>query len=79
MQEQILRLSDYFLEQLLGSVSDTNPYEDVIGKLEKEIDPFADTDELQVEEAEQNSKLNRLAENMLNKKENAKDGELPAD
>lgn len=68
MQEQILRLSDYCLQQLLESVSDTNPYEDVISRLEKQIDPFADTDELQVEEAEQNSMLNRLAENMLNKK-----------
>jgi hypothetical protein len=69
MQEQILRLSDYCLQQLIESVSDTNPYEDVISRLEKEIDPFADTDELQVEEAEQNSKLNKLAENMLNKKQ----------
>lgn len=63
-----MRLSDYCLQQLLESVSDTNPYEDVISRLEKQIDPFADTDELQVEEAEQNSMLNRLAENMLNKK-----------
>ena len=66
MQEQILRLSDYCLQQLLESISDTNPYEDVINRLEKQIDPFADTDELQVEEAEQNFMLNRLAENMLN-------------
>lgn len=67
MQEQILRLSDYCLQQLLESVSDTNPYQDVISRLEKKIDPFTDTDELQVEEAEQNSKLNRLAERILTK------------
>ena len=76
MQEQILRLSDYCLQQLIESVSDTNPYEDMIEKLKKETDPFADADELQVAEMEENShtqqKLNKLMESMLIKNQENK-------
>lgn len=54
MQEQILRLSDYCLQQLIESVSDTNPYQDMVEKLKKETDPFADADELQ--DPEENSR-----------------------
>ena len=35
IQEQLLRLSDYFLCQLVESLSDTNPFQDLIMKLEK--------------------------------------------
>ena len=44
MQEQLLRLSDYFLVQILQSLSDTNPYEQMIELLKREIDPFTLTE-----------------------------------
>lgn len=41
IQEQFLRLTDYFLCQLVSSLADTNPFQDLIMKLEKQIDPFS--------------------------------------
>lgn len=35
IQEQFLRLTDYFLCQLVSSLADTNPFQDLIMRLEK--------------------------------------------
>lgn len=36
-----MRFSNYFLYQLMESVGDTNPYEEMRQRLTKRLDPFA--------------------------------------
>jgi hypothetical protein len=49
MQEQFLRLADYFLVQFLESLADTNPYDLMLETLKQECDPFTLTDGMRSE------------------------------
>lgn len=45
MQEQILRVNDFFLYQLMSSLSETNPFELMIGLIENDYNPFTQFDD----------------------------------
>ena len=71
MQEQILRLSDYFLVQLIESLSDTDPYQKLIAMCKREIDPFYEEEGMTNEERmtsgtiQDDKKLNNLMKDMI--------------
>ena len=42
MHELMFRLNDYFFYQFIYAITDANPYLDIMDRLKKEMDPFAD-------------------------------------
>lgn len=40
IQEQILRVNEYFLYQFMSSLSESNPFQRMIDQIEQKYDPF---------------------------------------
>ena len=66
-----MRLSDYCLYQLLESLTDTDPYQEMIEKLKRAVDPFTEDegmtniDRMTMQSNQNNNKLNAMIEDMI--------------
>mmetsp|Transcript_21720 Transcript_21720/g.33476 ORF Transcript_21720/g.33476 Transcript_21720/m.33476 type:complete len:97 (+) Transcript_21720:4697-4987(+) len=74
-QETFFRLQDYFFGQFMESLSDSQPFQEVIHTMVKIIDPTwakkkeQNTPQIAKQEEELNQKLNRLMEQLLKSEE----------
>ena len=63
MQEYLLRLNDYFLNQVTNSFVDTNPCEDIVRRTAIKLDPFFIVQAQTIDE--QNTKFDDIMDSLF--------------